>query len=227
MRIVIILFLPALAGCASHSGQSQPTDAPPPPTDIVGTMRITCHEASGDVDKPVDASKRVIQAFVPDDSSAGYRVVTGTGSADGSFVLHDVLAGTTYVLQISNGVPSDLSYFVTDQPALDVRFEHQGRCMPAPASASAAFSVTAVVTNRTSFDIQNDRVELDSFKLGYGTFAGAGGLQLGADAITATFLWPRGFPLVDAVGRSCSTVSRRSSSAGIRSRELSSISCRW
>jgi hypothetical protein len=200
MRIAIILSLAALAGCASHSGQSQPPPTEPPPTmiDVVGTMRTTCHEASGDVDKPVDASKRAIQAFVPEGSPAGYRVVTGTGSADGSFVLHDVPASATYVLQIGTGVPSELSYFATDRPALDVRFEHQGRCIPLPAPASATFSVTAVVTNQTSFSIQGDRIELDSFKLGFGTFAGNGDVQLGADAMTATFSWPSGFALVDA-----------------------------
>ena len=208
MRITIILFMAALVDCTSHSGQSQPTtDAPTTDatttdatttTDVVGTMRTTCHEASGDVDKPVDASKRPIQAFVPDSSPAGYRVVTGTGSADGSFTLRDVPAGATYLLQISTGVPSVRSYFATDQPVLDVQFEHQGRCMPAPTGASAAFSVTAVVTNGTSFDIHHDGVELDSFKLGFGTFADNGALQLGADAMTATFSWPRGFPLVDA-----------------------------
>ncbi|HEX3760098.1 MAG TPA: hypothetical protein VHW23_15385 [Kofleriaceae bacterium] len=197
----------ALAGCASHGGQSQqlpppdaaPPDLPPPtPSDVVGTMRTTCHDPSGDIDTSIDASKRAIQAYVPDASPAGYRVVTGTGSADGSFVLPDVPAGVTYVLQISTGIPSERSYFATDQRALDVRFEHQGRCMPKPVPASATFSVTAVVTNRTPFGLQGEGVELDSFKLGFGTFAGNGALQLGADAMTATFSWPRGFALVDA-----------------------------
>jgi hypothetical protein len=187
----------ALAGCASHGGQPEP---PPTTTttDVVGTMRTTCHEATGDVDRPVDASKRLVQAFVPDTSPAGYHLVNGTGNADGSFVLHDVPADATYVLQIDTSVSGQLTYFVTDQRMLDVRFEHQGRCVPSPAVASATFGISTAVTNASPFSFQLDEVALDSFKLGFGVLATSAGVQEDVDGLKASLSWPRNFLLVDA-----------------------------
>lgn len=193
MRIATVLLLGLLAGCSSHGGGSALPGSSP--TDVVAEFATLCHQASGDIEIPFDVSPAAIQAFVPDGSPAGYRVVIGTAGPDHSIVLHDIPADATYVLQ-GSALPSFPRYYVTDQHALKLRSELQGRCMPSPAPASVPIDVAIDLTGSSGFNSQLDRLDLHSFKLGVGTSIADG--VLGVTELQATIPWPKGFGLVDA-----------------------------
>src|SRR3954470_10243356 len=126
--------MPGDAGVMPGDAGVMPGDAGVTPdavvsaTDVVGRFHATCHQASGNTDIPVDLSYRTVAARVPDASPAGYRQVTGTGSADGSFVLHDIPEGASYFLTFSFLVPHDVRYYVTNGRVLDLNNDISGRC---------------------------------------------------------------------------------------------------
>jgi hypothetical protein len=167
------------------------------PTDVVGRFHNTCHRASGDVDVPLDLSRPqiVIRAWVPDGSAGGYRLVTGTGSADGSFVLHDVPVGATYLLHVPVTTPDTATYWVTDQHVIDLHGDYVIRCSPLATTSSAPINVTLDITNMTSF-MPGDRLEIGSISLGNRftvPFSGTG-----STVLHASVTWLQGSPLVDA-----------------------------
>lgn len=203
-RASIAVVLVALAGCSpSHpvvpgdagpgdagSSDAGPDAAPPfpPPNTVVGKEYQICHQLPADVVLPSDLSQSVLQAWIPDNSSAtGYHVVTGTGKADGTFTIPNVPDGTKYLLQIND------AYEATDQHVLDLHAEQGIRCVPAPATTSVATPVTLDLTGMTPFlagFLNGDSVEVDSYATGY---AGGGGLrsvlQSGDTTISTVYDW--------------------------------------
>jgi hypothetical protein len=185
---VLVTWLGALAGCTGES--SSP---------VVGRFSTTCHQALGDIDIPGDLSQRLIQALIPDGSATGYRVLSGSGSADGTFVINDVPDGVTYMLQLSKaqGPPFlGARFYVTDQHVLELDAEAAGRCSPRPATGSAPAIVNIDLANMTTFDTRLDHMELDSFAVGYRIEIPFGSNY--ANAFSGSVQWPQGAPLVDA-----------------------------
>lgn len=133
------------AGCSGHerppgrdpdagpggdldAGADAAPDAPPRTSAITGRRFERCRQAPADVDLPIDLSPsyRTVQVLIPDPGPSGYRVIKGTGQADGSFVVPDVPEGVTYVLQI------DLAYYETAERHIEIRSERTYRCSPPP-----------------------------------------------------------------------------------------------
>jgi len=211
-RATIAVVLVALAGCpSSHPvvpgapgdavpgdagpGDAGPSDAGPdaapplpPPNTVVGKEYQICHQLPADVVLPSDLSQSVIQAWIPDNSSAtGYRVVTGTGKADGTFTINGVPDGTKYLLQI------DSAYEATDQHVLDLHAEQGIRCVPAPATTSVATPVTLDLTGMTPYSASfpnSDFIEIDSYAAGYsGGSSLLSVLHSGDIAISTVYDW--------------------------------------
>lgn len=194
MRIAIVSLVAPLAGCASHGGSSPPPENSP--TDVVVEFSTLCHQGSGDIEMPSKVFPAAFQAYVPDQSPAGYRAVTATAGAGDSIVLHDIPADATFLLQGSlfQGSPH---YYVTDQHALKLRTESQGRCQPSPAFASATIDVAIDLTDSSGFIGANtDELDLHSFKLGAGNSIAEG--VRGFTELQATIPWGMLSPLVDA-----------------------------
>jgi hypothetical protein len=191
---VIVTGLVVLAACGASSSKVDGTSS----SKIVGKVFATCHQLPADVELPADMSQRAIQAFVPDSGATGYRVIAGTGSADGTFVIDGVPEGT-YMLQLG-ATPSVLAgsqAYVTDQRDLALHSERAARCSPAPSVASAPAVVNIALTGLTTlFDTVRDHMELESYALGYGTQIPFG-VNPG-DVFNNSVDWPQGAPLVDA-----------------------------
>lgn len=202
MRFAIAVLLGALIGCGSNSGgtgsgSTPDGGGPPPSTDVVGKYHTACPTAAGDVDIPVDLSQpqAVPTALVPDGSGA-YQSLTAVGSADGSFVLHGVPPGATYLLQTSsNTTANGVTYLVSDQRMIDLHRRTAIRCSPAPVKATAAVNVTLDITNMSPFQ-PGDRLELDSVSLG--TSVTVTSPATGSTELHTSVTWSQGRALIDA-----------------------------
>ena len=141
-----------LVACGFPQPGAVPADGPPadaapdavvvPANTVLGRSTNTCVQASGNVVTPVDLSvNTVIKALIPDAGSAtGYRVVVGKGSADGTFVIHDVPDGARYLLEFNN------SYFDTTSHQVDNGGIVPERCAPAPVLTNARTPITFALT---------------------------------------------------------------------------------
>jgi cysteine-rich repeat protein len=202
MRTLAVLVL-ALAGCSKLLGITDVTvgdaggdGAAPPdaaPNTVTGRVFQRCLQVSGApvVDQATDVSGSIVVALLPDGSPTGYAVRPGTGSADGTFVIHDVPDGMAYLLKI------DRSYWVTSAHTIDVHGEVPLRCATAPVPTTAITNLTLAVANMTAFvDDESgaplsvlDTIEIDAFGLGY---QGTAGASSKATTLAATYDWQSG-----------------------------------
>jgi hypothetical protein len=151
------------SGGSGDGGSGDDDGMQAPPNTVVGKIFNVCHVPSGDIDIPVDETKSIIRAWIPDGGATGYRVSQGTGMADGTFTILDVPDGGEYLLQI-NGF-----YTVTDKHVFNSQGERSTRCMPEPVRTTVSTPVRLSLSNATPFSTtssQVDRLEVDSFSLG-------------------------------------------------------------
>src|SRR5262249_13949799 len=130
MRALIAAVL--ATGCSSILGIGDVTltgdaapDGPPvaPPNTVIGRTFNNCLTATGMTQVPSDNSAIIFSALIPDAGQAsGYRTVTGSGKADGTFQIDNVPDGMEYILHIGR------SYFVTKSHSIDQHFNTAGRC---------------------------------------------------------------------------------------------------
>jgi hypothetical protein len=83
----------------------------------------------------------------------GYRVLDGTGQADGTFAITGVPDGVKYILRLGTG------YYVTDRHTIDARIETAVRCVPPPASNSIATVLSFRMSNTTRYSANFDQLD--------------------------------------------------------------------
>lgn len=191
-----------VTGCSSILGIDDPrltdggsppgdaTDAPPDAaTDQVSGRsfyRVTTRTGTSEV--ALDLSATPVRALVADGAEpTGYRVVNGTGRADGTFAITGVPAGARYLLSIG------ANYHDTDQHVIDRHFDVVGR--PDAQRATAATQVAMNVTNMQAFNVgvngvDFDTLEIDAFDVGYFNNVGA---THNATTASEPFDWRSGF----------------------------------
>src|SRR6185503_13305164 len=155
-----LIALIAAAGACGHDGRADDgpdnPDEPPPPgshSTVAGRFYNTCHQIDGEVDVPVDLSRTVIRAWIPDPGPTGFRAVAGTGLADGTFSIPDVPDGVVYLLNIG------VAYYATDQHTLTSHGGRTGRCMPMPFTTTASTPVTFSLSGITPYSTSADQVD--------------------------------------------------------------------
>lgn len=205
IRRTLIALIAAACACG-HDGRADDgpdnPDEPPPPgshSTVAGRFYNTCHQIDGEVDVPVDLSRTVIRAWIPDPGPTGFRAVAGTGLADGTFSIPDVPDGVVYLLNIG------VAYYATDQHTLTSHGGRTGRCMPMPftttASTPVTFSLSGITPYSTSTD-QVDRIEVRSVALPYQLTVRSQDVLVGTppEPTIGTFDWAstRPAPLLDA-----------------------------
>jgi hypothetical protein len=66
------------------------------PSTVHGTANTLHYVSPSDTATvPLDVSGYVFQAYAPDDSDAGFRIINGVGTRDGTFTIPDVRAART------------------------------------------------------------------------------------------------------------------------------------
>ncbi len=207
-QVLVAIAVVALGGCSKILGINDVTirdgggddggggiDAPP--NTVVGKSFLRCLQVSGApaVDLTTDLSASIIAAMIPDGSPTGYKVVSGTGSADGTFVIHDVPDGQEYLLKI------DRNYWVTTSHVIDDHGEEPFRCDPAIVPTTAPTNLAFSLTNMQPFaDDESglpasviDGIEIDSLALSYQNSVGG---TSKATTYTAAVDWMTGFPFI-------------------------------
>jgi hypothetical protein len=102
----------AAADAAADIDAARQLDGGGEPRTVTGSAIDLHITDAGEVEVPIDLSGAVVQVLV-DDGAGGYLRLPGAGSADGTFTVADVPAGT-YMLRV------DQSYFVTDRSSIDL-----------------------------------------------------------------------------------------------------------
>lgn len=167
---------------------------------VTGRWYQQCRQRNGVSDRVFDLRALTFQAFVPDDSPSGYRVIQGAGHEGSLFSIPDVPRGE-YLLRLGSS-----SYFVTDQRELDARIALDPRCNPFPTPSEQETPVTFQLSGMTPYSrsirwpLPQDTIEIMSptalFSM-HGLLPEqmppSGGTEL--DMVQR---WPRGFPLLDA-----------------------------
>jgi len=173
-------------GDVTLNGDAGGDGLPPPPANtVIGKSFNRCVTATGMADTPVDQSATIIQALLPDAAEpTGFRVVSGSGQADGTFRIDNVPDGMEYVLKIGK------QYFVTTVHSVEQRFDIPQRCAPAPAVASSptpvTFNIGGMQTFQSGPDGVFDSIEIDSFNLLY---QGQTETSNGASTFAKAFDW--------------------------------------
>jgi hypothetical protein len=68
------------------------------PSTVHGTANTLHYVSPSDTATvPLDVSGYVFQAYAPDDSDAGFRIINGVGTRDGTFTIPDVPGGSYYL----------------------------------------------------------------------------------------------------------------------------------
>ena len=131
-----------------------------PPSDVQGTAIDVFYTSPTTTEMvPEDLSTFVLQAYIPDGSAAGFRVVDVTGHKDGTFTIPSVPAGRYYLLVLAPGAPI-ARFFETTSHTLDLGFKLLGRHI-----GPRATQPTVLTLHLTGFSpIQTgDRFFLDSY----------------------------------------------------------------
>lgn len=122
MRLAWGVALIALTACKAFLGSGNM-----PPSDVQGTaMNVYYTSPTTTASAPEDLSTWVLQAYLPDGSPGGYRVVDVTGHKDGSFTIPSVPAGPYYLLTISPALTFP-RFFQTTSHSLDLGRTFAGR----------------------------------------------------------------------------------------------------
>jgi cysteine-rich repeat protein len=169
-----------------------------PPTTITGTSVITYVKGDGTTEtRNEDMSGYTVRAWIPDSSTAGYHMVPGTGTANGTFSIADVPEGTTYALELTppNAKPM---WFVTDQRVIDAGFVTLGRADGV--STTISTPVTMNITGMTAWTTA-DQLYADSYAVGTenGLYYGAanptltGKPKVGDTALAVGVDWKSGY----------------------------------
>jgi cysteine-rich repeat protein len=151
MRAIGLLAL--CAGCSSILGIEDVTEETAPANTVIGTVATRCHQTSGTVvTQPRDLTTADIRALVPDAAEpSGYRDVSGTGLADGTFRIDDVPDGASYIFVL------DDAYYVTLAHVLDLHDDSPRRCDPPPVITQLATDFTYDVMGTAPALVQSSR----------------------------------------------------------------------
>jgi cysteine-rich repeat protein len=207
MRRIALALVLAAAGCGNLLGFEDPklTDAgggdddgatdgqelDAPANTVVGRIFNRFTSTTGSVvETPTDASTAIIAAMIPDGTQpSGYRVVNGTGLADGTFRIDEVPDGQPYLLKIGR------TYYWTTSHTIDQHFE-----LPTRDAVTVAASPTPVTFNLTNMQPYVsgpanvvDNLEVDSLSVAYQTYAG---VENASVAMDQTLEWRDGFGYV-------------------------------
>jgi cysteine-rich repeat protein len=202
MRAAVLLLL--ATGCSKilgigdvqrgDGGTSDGTSVDAPPNTVVGREVTRCGTATGTTDVPFDLSQAVVAAmFVDATQPTGFRTVTGSGSADGTFTIHDVPDGMEYYLKI------DRSYFVTTQHVIDLHYDEPVRCTPPPATSSSPTTLTLDIQNLTPWRDDGGEITYDELHvLSYSLLMDGFGDPVTNDTthLMAAFDWNTSFSLL-------------------------------
>ncbi len=215
MRALLLAALVAATGCSNLLGLDDPrladagTGDPDGPIDgpdidapantVTGRSFNRFTHGTDVTEVPIDLSAAVIQALIPDGAQpTGFRTVSGTGQADGTFTINDVPDGMTYTLKIGR------NYYVTSDHTIDQHFDLPTR--PGAAVSTGTTSVALDIGSMTPYilgpDLTTDVIDIFSFGVAYqGQFEA----QHAQTALAQSFDWSQGFgnvfgdrPLPDA-----------------------------
>ena len=166
-----------------------------PGTAVTGTAKVKRLLADGtSTETAQDLSGYTIQALVEDFAQpSGFRVLGGTGRADGTFTIADVPQGTYYLKLIEPGATTP-RYYVTDARILDLGTVEYGR---ATAPVTRPTPVTLALTGMHGWR-SGDDITAHSFSAGAEDYLSAdrNATQLPADGDTsagAVFDWRTGW----------------------------------
>lgn len=195
MRMAWGVVLVALTACNAIFGRGdlRVGDDPDAPGDVQGTA-IDVHYTSPTTtaSAPEDLSRWTLQAYIPDGSPGGFRVVDVDGRVDGTFTIPSVPAGPYYLLARLPGA-SLLRFFQTASHSLDLGQTFVGRIDGARATLP-----TPVTLQLPRIDpVQpGDAIFVDSFATGAQSVLRP---DAGATSIDASVDWKTlATPLLDA-----------------------------
>lgn len=93
---------------------------------VAGTWRVGHRTAAGVTEVPVDLSTAVVQVLIRDEGEpTGFRIIDGTGRADGSFTVEGVPPGVEYYLKVGTG--RIVKYWITTHRAPAIYVEYSSR----------------------------------------------------------------------------------------------------
>src|SRR4051812_19149976 len=111
---------------------------------------------------PLDVSGYVFQAYAPDDSDAGFRIIDGVGTRDGTFTIPDVPGGSYYLFVQAPGALV-LHFFETSSRTPEIGLSANGRV-----DGPAAVASTPLMLHLTGMTpmVLGDTVFIESRSLG-------------------------------------------------------------
>lgn len=206
-KLVPVMLAACGVGCGSSSdkpgGGDAGVDAPagPPDAGIDAPPLAEVHGVATDVSYtsptttvsiPQDLSAYVLQAYVPDASAGGFRIIDA-GRKDTGFTIPGVPAGAYYLLVVAPGDPVP-HFFQTAARALDL-----GRLRLGRVDGPRATQPTVLTLHLTGMDPaqRTDRIFVDSFSTAGETLEFAGDGETALDPFPID--WQElGTPLLDA-----------------------------
>jgi cysteine-rich repeat protein len=169
-----------------------------PPSTVLGCAVITHVRADGTTTKTrKDMSRFSVAAYVADSSASGFRIISGTGSADGVVRIEDVPDGKPFYLRLQD--PTDPMYpyphyFETDQHDLDLDYVEPGRDdTPTTLDTETRFTLTGMSAWKAT-----DFITAEAFNGGTEAFVDTSKSPpaAGATTVDATFNWQSSYGVV-------------------------------
>ena len=142
--------------------------------------------------KSRDLTTTTLQAYVPDDSATGFRIIDIDGKADGTFTIPGVPAGPYMLLVLSPGVTTP-AFYQTSARTLDLGVNRLGR---PDAQISARSTLATIHLGTQSAVTEDDNFRAVSFGAGLGASL-APSTPLDMTPIDVELEW-QGLPLLDA-----------------------------
>jgi len=194
MRAVLLCLL-SLPACSSLLGIDDVSLGTPTSSTVHGTsMTLRYASSTQMVMEPQDLRNFVLQAYAPDTSESGFRIIDGVGTQDGTFTIPDVPGGSYYLLILPPGSPLP-HFFETSSRTPEIGGVALGR--DDGAVASAGTPVTFHVSGMTATAV-GDVVSVESRSTG--VTVAVPGLPLGTTQLDPfTVDWkPLARPLLSA-----------------------------